>query len=171
MVQAEDLVVLFPPGFYTVLNSFHRRECQSQVGHLSSFYLFIYLAASGLGCVMWDLLLQGTDSLVVAHGLSCSVARGILVSPPGIKIHVSCIARRILNQWTTREIPGHNSSHCSFSSKCSQTSPSSDLKGLYNKHFPPHFNHRQTTVVTLLRLFVAFAKLKSKAVGLFSLGI
>ena len=106
-------------GFYTVLNSFHRRECQSQVGHLSSFYLFIYLAASGLGCVMWDLLLQGTDSLVVAHGLSCSVARGILVSPPGIKIHVSCIARRILNQWTTREIPGHNSSHCSFSSKCS----------------------------------------------------
>lgn len=59
----------------------------------------------------------------------------------------------------------------SFSSKCSQTSPSSDLKGLYNKHFPPHFNHRRTAVVTLLRLFVAFAKLKSKAVGFFSLGI
>lgn len=29
----------------------------------------------------------------------------------------------------------------------------------------------KTTVVTLLRLFVAFAKLKSKAVGSFSLGI
>ena len=94
-------------------------EGVSVSGCTSLFFLLICLAASGLNCIMWDLLLQGTDSLVVAHGLSCSVARGILVSPPGIKIHVSCIPKQILNQWTTREIPGHNSSHCSFSSKCS----------------------------------------------------
>ena len=29
-------------------------------------HLFIYLAASGLSCIMWDLSLQCTDSLVVA---------------------------------------------------------------------------------------------------------
>lgn len=33
-------------------------------------YLFIYLAASGLGCSMWDLLLQHLDSLVMTHRLS-----------------------------------------------------------------------------------------------------
>ena len=35
--------------------------------------LFIYLAASGLGCSTWDLLLQHMDSLVLAFQLSsCS---------------------------------------------------------------------------------------------------
>jgi len=33
-------------------------------------YLFINLAAWGLSCSMWDLLLQCIDSLVVAHRLS-----------------------------------------------------------------------------------------------------
>ena len=33
-------------------------------------YLFINLAAWGLSCSMWDLLLQCLSSLVVAHRLS-----------------------------------------------------------------------------------------------------
>ena len=33
-------------------------------------YLFIYLAASGLGCSTWDFLLQHPGSLVTTHGLS-----------------------------------------------------------------------------------------------------
>ena len=37
--------------------------------------LFIYLAASGVLSVMWDLLLQCEVSLVVAHGLSSSGVR------------------------------------------------------------------------------------------------
>ena len=51
---------------------------------LDSFYLF--LAASGLSCHMWDLSLWCMDfSLVVAWGLSCLTACGILVPWPGIK--------------------------------------------------------------------------------------
>ena len=38
-----------------------------------------------LGCGMRDLSLWHMDSLVVAHGLSCSEACGILVSTPGIE--------------------------------------------------------------------------------------
>ena len=37
--------------------------------------LFIYLAASGVHSIMWDLLLQCEVSLVVARGLSNSVLR------------------------------------------------------------------------------------------------
>ena len=56
-------------------------------------YLFIiYLAVSGLccgtwelQCIMWDLSLWPTDSLVATSGLSCSVACGILVPWPRMK--------------------------------------------------------------------------------------
>ena len=48
--------------------------------------LIVCLGASGLSCTMpdfhcvvWDLLLGWTDSLVVASRFSCSVACGILV--------------------------------------------------------------------------------------------
>ena len=51
----------------------------------------MYLAASGLSCsiqdlpcVMQDLSLWCTDSLIAILGLSCSTACGILVSQPGI---------------------------------------------------------------------------------------
>ena len=44
-----------------------------------SFKTFIRLAAWGLSCIMQDLSLWHTDSLVGVHGLSCSMARGILV--------------------------------------------------------------------------------------------
>ena len=52
----------------------------------------MYLAVSGLscgtqhlGCIMQYLLLWRTDPLVVTHGLSFSMARGILVPHPGIQ--------------------------------------------------------------------------------------
>ena len=52
----------------------------------------IYLTASGLSCstwalhcIMWDLSLQCTDSLVLTCGLSCSEACGILIPWSGIK--------------------------------------------------------------------------------------
>ena len=41
--------------------------------------------------------LWSTDSLVVALGVSCSVARGILVPPIGDWTSVPCIARQLLN--------------------------------------------------------------------------
>ena len=57
------------------------------------FEFFIYLfGVSGLSCsmqnprcIIQNLLLSYTDSLIVAHGLSCSEASGILVPGPGIE--------------------------------------------------------------------------------------
>ena len=69
-------------------------------------YLFIvlFLAALGLCCCpqpfsgcgeqRWLLLLRSTCSVVVAHGLSCSEACGILLYQ-GLN-PVSCIGRQIL---------------------------------------------------------------------------
>ena len=41
---------------------------------------------------------------VVARGVSCPMACGILVPRPGIEL-TSRIARQIPNHWTTREVP------------------------------------------------------------------
>ena len=64
------------------------------------FYFIFYLAASGLSCgtwgilvaacrifrcSMWGLSLRHVGALVVAHGLSCPAACGILVPRPGIE--------------------------------------------------------------------------------------
>ena len=68
--------------------------------------VFIYLVASGLSCNMWDLLLWYTGSVVGACGLSCTRACGIFVPSPGIEPTFPCIARWILNHWTTRKVPG-----------------------------------------------------------------
>ena len=46
-------------------------------------YLFIWL--NQIFLASWGLSLQCMDSLVVAHGLSCSVACGILVPGPGVE--------------------------------------------------------------------------------------
>ena len=110
---------------------------------LSFFKKDIYLAALGLGYVMWDLSLQCIDSscgvrppectdfsscgtralpwrtgsiehswtsVVIVHGLSCSTA-GVwdLSSPSRDRTCIPCIARWILNQCTTREVPGSGS--------------------------------------------------------------
>ena len=47
----------------------------------STCHLFIYLAVSDLSCSIQNLSLQNTESLVVACGLSCSIACGNLSSP------------------------------------------------------------------------------------------
>ena len=45
----------------------------------------------------------GALTQFVAPGLSCSVACGIFLTMD--QTHVPCIARQILNPWTTREVP------------------------------------------------------------------
>ena len=60
-------------------------------------------------CFIWDILFQLTDSLV-AHGLTCSMACGILVPTSGMETMVPRIARQRLNHWASRESP--LSVHC-----------------------------------------------------------
>ena len=70
------------------------------------------MAASGLNCVIQNLLLWHTGSR--AHGLSscswglgCSCSREDLINsfPTKDGTCVPCIAKRIRNDWTTREVP------------------------------------------------------------------
>ena len=77
------------------------------------FFLFlclicIYLVASGLSCSMWDLLLQQTDSLVMAGRQAQYLLQGMwdLSSLARNKTCDPCISRQILNHRTMREIPG-----------------------------------------------------------------
>ena len=51
----------------------------------------------------WALSLRLMSSVVVAHGLSCGMWD--LSSPTRDRTCVPCIGRRILYQWTTREVP------------------------------------------------------------------
>ena len=50
-------------------------------------------------------VLECMGYVAVANGLSSPAARGIFSFLIGDWTHVSCIGRRILNQWTTREVP------------------------------------------------------------------
>ena len=68
------------------------------------FNLFIYLTALGLSCIMRDLPMRCTGSLVVVLGVSCSMACEILVPYPGVKPLSSALQNRFL---TTR--PSGNS--------------------------------------------------------------
>ena len=57
------------------------------------------------------LLLRSTSSrragsVVVAHGLSCSAACGILAPQPGIEPTPAALEAQSLHHWTTREVPG-----------------------------------------------------------------
>ena len=54
----------------------------------AEFLLFIYLfwAASGLGCGTWTLPSSTQVSLIAAHRLSCPMACAILVPQPGIEL-------------------------------------------------------------------------------------
>ena len=95
------------------------RSCTRKKKFLLLKTLFIYLATLGLIRYMWDLFCLGWDlslwfmnSLVVAQGLSCSIARGILVSPLGIKLKsfqephwtTKESHERFLNSWLTEEV-------------------------------------------------------------------
>ena len=94
---------------------FHTSGCP-WICRISAAHFFFFLVVSGLSCGTWYLhcLIQNlsfaaqglsncvvraperTGSAVTAHGFSCSMAYGILVP---------CIARLILNHWTTKEVP------------------------------------------------------------------
>ena len=106
-------------------------DCCKVISRCSCFLIeFIYLLTTlGLWCCeqafsscrKWELLSSGgaqashcsgfsccraqalacSASVVVAHTLNCSVARGIF--PDRDRTYVPCIARQILNHWTTRE--------------------------------------------------------------------
>ena len=43
--------------------------------------------------------------LVTAHGLRCPEAYGNLSSPTRDQTRIPCIARQILNHWSTKEMP------------------------------------------------------------------
>ena len=66
----------------------------------------IFMALYGIFS-LWptDSLVVGPRLIVTAHGLSCSMACGILVSPTGEQTHIPCIAKWNLNHWVTREVP------------------------------------------------------------------
>ena len=74
-----------------------------------------------LHCIMWDLPLWRTNSLVeaqgsvvVPQGLSCTMQTYLpwcmwdLSSPTRDQTQVPCIARQILNHWVIREVPHIN---------------------------------------------------------------
>ena len=76
--------------------------------HIFLMHLFIYLAVLSLShgtqdlhCIMWDLSLHPMDSLVVAHGLSCSKGMWDLSFLTRDPTWVSCVARQILSHCTT----------------------------------------------------------------------
>ena len=60
---------------------------------------------AGSSCIMQDISLQHTSTLVAALRFTCPTACGNLVSLTRDPIHVLCIERQILNHWTTREVP------------------------------------------------------------------
>ena len=60
-----------------------------------------------------SLALYSTGSIVVAHGLGCSLACGI--SQTRDQTCVSCIGRQVVNHWTTKEIPIFFFFCCGFS--------------------------------------------------------
>ena len=69
-----------------------------------------YLAALDPGCITWDLLLLCRDSLVVECGLGSCRARAWLLCGlwdlsylTRTQTQIICIARQILNHWTSRE--------------------------------------------------------------------
>ena len=66
---------------------------------LNVLFGFVFLAASGLCCGSKGLSLRHAGSLELPCGLRD------LSSPTGYRASVPCIARRILNHWTTREVP------------------------------------------------------------------
>ena len=69
--------------------------------HCSTWTLFVL---HGFGsCGPWAV--EHAGSVAAACRLSCSLVCGMLVPWPGIKPMPPCIARWILNHWTTREIP------------------------------------------------------------------
>ena len=100
--------------FFLALNNIPLSGCTTVYLSIHSFFknIFFYLAALDLSCIMWDLPLQHTDSLVVVHGLSscgmwAELLHGMwdLSSPTRDWTHSSCFAKLILNHWATKQVP------------------------------------------------------------------
>ena len=68
--------------------------------YLAEFFLSFGILY--LPCMLRDLSLRHMDSLVVAHGLSGSVACGILVPQLGIEPTSPALQGGFFNHWTTR---------------------------------------------------------------------
>ena len=61
------------------------------------------MAVLDLGCSMQAP--EHVGSVVVAHGLSCPTACGILVPWPGVKLASSALEGEFLTIWATRNVP------------------------------------------------------------------
>ena len=90
------------------LSPAHTR-CSPFSSGISFFCLFVFLAASGLSWTMWDLRCVTRDSSCSPWSPVCvgfsSCGTWDLSSPTRDWTCVPCIARHILNHWTTREVP------------------------------------------------------------------
>lgn len=72
---------------------------------------WVLVAAQGIRIVMHGLpsscgpgALQPMGSVVMAHGLSCPMARGILVPQSEFEPESPALEERFLNHWTTKEV-------------------------------------------------------------------
>ena len=93
-----------------------QRVIHSLVTNTFNLYLFIWLPqvrvvawgifveSFGISCCKTQILYLWPVGSVVTRGVSFSVAWSILVPWPGMEPHIPCIARQILNHWTTREV-------------------------------------------------------------------
>ena len=66
---------------------------------IHTYFLFLNLIVWGLSCGTWDL----------QHGSQAQLPGGLwdLSFQTRDQTHIPCIARQILNHWTTREVPLH----------------------------------------------------------------
>ena len=85
------------PGLHCFMQAFS--SCREFGGLLSSCYTRSPHCGGFSCCGTWALEHVGSE--VAAHGPSCSRACGIL--PDWDQTCVPCLARQILNHWTTRE--------------------------------------------------------------------
>ena len=74
-----------------------RGPCTSCVTVHFFFFICLFLAASGLSCGSWDLLLWANSSVVAALAFRCPAACGILVPWLGIKPTSSALESEFLN--------------------------------------------------------------------------
>ena len=124
----------------------------------------VFTVAQGLSLVAWvGLSLQCFPFLApgaLEHRLCSCGAWALLpngmwnLPGPGIEPHVPCIGRRILNHWTTREVP----LMASDLSACHDGDHDTAAHTWRHEHFSNGGSHDRTIFASLgLRLFQAFA--------------
>ena len=122
-VPTTRTLILFLSGLYFKISGHLRPSRQLYLKNLELtlnsyfgifFYLFIYLfiyllAASCLSCGTWTLCCAARVSLWLWR-VGLVAPRHVGSSPTTARTGVPCIARWILNHWTTREVPLRSSS-------------------------------------------------------------